>query len=118
MKFKTFSKSAVLLTASLAVLAACGSKNTASSPDYKLEGVTFPLQETKTLKFMTASSPLAPKDPNEKLILQRLEKETGVHIEWTNYQSDNQILQKRETWIFLVVICQTLSTMTVLQMWT
>ncbi|CMY33117.1 ABC transporter substrate-binding protein [Streptococcus pneumoniae] len=26
MKFKTFSKSAVLLTASLAVLAACGSK--------------------------------------------------------------------------------------------
>ena len=30
MKFKTFSKSAVLLTASLAVLAACGSKNTAS----------------------------------------------------------------------------------------
>ena len=88
MKFKTFSKSAVLLTASLAVLAACGSKNTASSPDYKLEGVTFPLQETKTLKFMTASSPLAPKDPNEKLILQRLEKETGVHIEWTNYQSD------------------------------
>lgn len=88
MKFKTFSKSAVLLTASLAVLAACGSKNTASSPDYKLEGVTFPLQEKKTLKFMTASSPLAPKDPNEKLILQRLEKETGVHIDWTNYQSD------------------------------
>lgn len=81
MKFKTFSKSAVLLTASLAVLAACGSKNTASSPDYKLEGVTFPLQEKKTLKFMTASSPLAPKDPNEKLILQRLEKETGVHID-------------------------------------
>ncbi|SND50302.1 ABC transporter substrate-binding protein [Streptococcus pneumoniae] len=88
MKFKTFSKSAVLLTASLAVLAACGSKNTASSPDYKLEGVTFPLQEKKTLKFMTASSPLSPKDPNEKLILQRLEKETGVHIDWTNYQSD------------------------------
>ena len=113
MKFKTFSKSAVLLTASLAVLAACGSKNTASSPDYKLEGVTFPLQEKKTLKFMTASSPLAPKDPNEKLILQRLEKEFILIGPTTN-----PTLQKNVTWIFLVVIYQMLSTTTELQMWT
>ena len=88
MKFNRFTKSALVLTASLTVLAACGSSNKASSPDYKLQDVSFPLKETKTLKFMTASSPLAPKDPNDKLILQRLEKETGVHIEWTNYQSD------------------------------
>ncbi|OFT01355.1 ABC transporter substrate-binding protein [Granulicatella sp. HMSC31F03] len=88
MKFNRFTKSACILAASLTVLAACGSSNKASSPDYKLQDVTLPLKETKTLKFMTASSPLAPKDPNEKLIFQRLEKETGVHIEWTNYQSD------------------------------
>lgn len=82
-------KSLFALTATAATLAGCGSSATStSSPDYGLKDVQFPLQETKTLKFMTQSSPLAPKDPNEKLILQRLEKETGVHIDWTNYQSD------------------------------
>lgn len=38
-----------------------------------------------TLKFMTQSSPLAPADPNKKLVFQRLEQQTGIHIEWTNY---------------------------------
>ena len=57
MKFKTLSTSAILLTASFTLLAACGSKNTASSPDYKLENITFPLKEKKTLKFITTSSP-------------------------------------------------------------
>src|SRR5690625_1402929 len=37
---------------------------------------------------MTQSSPLAPEDPNDKLIYQRLEEQTGVHIEWTNYTFD------------------------------
>ena len=55
MKFNRFTKSALVLTASLTVLAACGSSNKASSPDYKLQDVSFPLKETKTLKFMTAS---------------------------------------------------------------
>ncbi|MCY0357596.1 hypothetical protein OVV57_26610, partial [Klebsiella pneumoniae] len=64
------------------------SKNTASSPDYELKDVQFPLEKSVTLKFMTASSPLAPADSNEKLIFKRLEEETGVHIDWTNYQSD------------------------------
>lgn len=89
---KTFGKTAVVLLASTMLLAACGGggggSKGASSPDYQLENVKFPLKETKTLKFITGSSPLAPTDPNEKLILERLEKETGVHIEWTNYQAD------------------------------
>ncbi|MGT2715195.1 ABC transporter substrate-binding protein [Streptococcus respiraculi] len=85
---KWMSLSATLLATSTLVLAACGSKNTASSPDYKLENVSFPLKEKVTLKFITGSSPLAPKDPNDKLIYQRLEEETGVHIDWTNYSSD------------------------------
>jgi len=41
-----------------------------------------------TLKFMTQSSPLAPADPNEKLIFKRLEEKTGIHIDWTNYTND------------------------------
>lgn len=41
-----------------------------------------------TLKFMTQSSPLAPADPNEKLIFKRMEEKTGIHIDWTNYTND------------------------------
>ncbi|MBF0778542.1 ABC transporter substrate-binding protein [Streptococcus cuniculi] len=89
MKMKTWmSLSATLLATSALVLTACGNKNAASSPDYKLENVSFPLKDKVTLKFITGSSPLAPKDPNDKLIYQRLEEETGVHIDWTNYSSD------------------------------
>jgi putative aldouronate transport system substrate-binding protein len=38
---------------------------------------------------MTQSSPLAPSDPNEKLICKRLEEKTGVHIDFTNFTSDS-----------------------------
>ena len=48
-------------------------KNTASSPDYKLK-VTFPSLGKKNIEFMTASSQPLLKDPNEKLILQRLRR--------------------------------------------
>lgn len=85
---KRWIASSVIVLASTVVLGACGSKNTVSSPDYELKKVSFPLKDKVTLKFMTSSSTLAPKDPNQKLILKRLEKETGVKIEWTNYQSD------------------------------
>lgn len=88
MKMKRIlSGSAVVLTT--LVLAACGGgSQSASSPDYKLSNVQFPLKENVTLKFITGSSPLAPANPNDKLIYQRLEKETGVKIEWTNYTSE------------------------------
>ncbi|MGM7723323.1 ABC transporter substrate-binding protein [Metabacillus sp. Hm71] len=70
------------------LLSGCSSKNTSSSEDYELSKVSFPLKEEVTLKFITQSSPLAPKDPNEKLIYKRLEEKTGVHIEWKNYTND------------------------------
>lgn len=40
------------------------------------------------LRLLTSSSPLAPADPNEKLVVKRLEEKTGVHIDWTSYTSD------------------------------
>ena len=79
---------ALLSTATVLTLAACGSSGGASSPDYELTDVSFPLEETVSLKMSTSSSPLAPADPNEKLIFQRLEEQSGVNIEWKNYSSD------------------------------
>ncbi|MEK3879155.1 MULTISPECIES: ABC transporter substrate-binding protein [unclassified Paenibacillus] len=42
----------------------------------------------QTLTFMTPNSPLAPQDPNEKLIFKRLEEKTGIHIDWKVYSED------------------------------
>lgn len=79
----------VTLLASAVLLAGCGSSSdTASAPDYELENVEFPVEEDVTLNMIGNFSPLAPSDPNEKLIFERLEEETGVHIEWTNYVDD------------------------------
>lgn len=76
------------------LLSACTSKKeSSSSEDYGLSDVSFPLEEKVTLKFTTQSSPFAPEDPNDKLIFQRLEEETNVHIDWTNYQTD--FIEKR-----------------------
>ncbi|WP_409293938.1 ABC transporter substrate-binding protein [Peribacillus sp. SCS-26] len=93
---KKLNKAAAASLAVLLLASGC-SKNggsEAASADYKLENVKFPLKEKVTLKFMTQSSPLAPKDPNNKLIYKRLEKETGVHIKWKNYTSDS-FVEKR-----------------------
>lgn len=75
---------------SVLVLSACGksTKEETASPDYELTKVTFPLAEKVSLKMISQSGALAPNDPNEKLIFQRLEKETNLHIDWTNYNAD------------------------------
>ncbi|MDO5047564.1 MAG: extracellular solute-binding protein [Anaerococcus sp.] len=69
-------------------LAACGKGESSSSKDYALKDISLPLEEKVELKGMIASSPLAPEDPNEKLIFQRLEEKSNVHIDWKNYDSD------------------------------
>ncbi|AZP03923.1 ABC transporter substrate-binding protein [Jeotgalibaca ciconiae] len=79
----------VLSALSMSILAACGGNSDgASSPDYELTDISFPLEETVTLKMTTSSSPLAPADPNDKLIFQRLEEQSNVQIDWKNYSSD------------------------------
>lgn len=71
-----------------AVNADIKAKGENSSPSYGLKDVKFPLEKTVNLKFLTQSSPIAPGNPNEKLIWQRFEKDTNVHIDWTNYVWD------------------------------
>ncbi|KAB8125928.1 extracellular solute-binding protein [Gracilibacillus oryzae] len=80
---------ALVLFLSMLLIAGCSSDEKASSENYELTDVSFPLEEEVTLKFITESSPMAPEDPNDKLILQRLEEETGVHIEWKNYTGES-----------------------------
>lgn len=86
-KFKT-AMSALLISSVLVAAGCSNSSKSASSKDYELTDVSLPLEEKVTLKFMTQSSPLAPTDPNEKLIYQRLEEKTGVNIDWKNYTWD------------------------------
>ncbi|MGN7310987.1 ABC transporter substrate-binding protein [Alkalicoccobacillus gibsonii] len=74
---------------SILLLSACSSGSEQTwSDDYELENIEFPLEEEVTLKVLTSSSPLAADDPNEKLIYQRLEEKTGVHVEWRNFTGE------------------------------
>lgn len=93
---KTYKTLSALLLSGMLVATGCSNKNSesASSEAYELKDLTFPLEEQVTLKFMTQSSPLAPAEPNEKLIYQRLEEKTGIEIDWTNYTADT-FVEKR-----------------------
>lgn len=84
-----------LLTAGVILLAAttlvgCGSKSKkeTASKDYKLTNVTLPLKEKVSLNLLTTQNQVAPKDPNDMTIFKRLEKDSNVHINWTNYPND------------------------------
>lgn len=78
--FKAVSVS--VLVSSMLLLSACGSGGGGSaSKEQDPNGKV-------TLNFITQSSPLAPADPNEKLINKRLEEKTNVHINWKNYTKD------------------------------
>ncbi|MEW4325745.1 ABC transporter substrate-binding protein [Rossellomorea marisflavi] len=87
--------SAAVLTGILVTAGCSNNSKSASSEDYELKDVKFPLKEDVSLKIMTSSSPLAPNDPNEKLILKRLQKQTGVEIDWTNYTAGETFDEKR-----------------------
>ncbi|KOF56714.1 MULTISPECIES: extracellular solute-binding protein [Clostridium] len=92
----------VLMSISLLATGCSGSGNSTaskakgsnSSPSYGLTNLSFPLKKNVSLKFLTHSSALAPNNPNKKLIFQRFEKATNVHINWTNY-TDDQFSDKK-----------------------
>ncbi|AJY75873.1 ABC transporter substrate-binding protein [Paenibacillus beijingensis] len=84
----SFKAVSVSVLASVLLLSACTNGENSGSAN---SGSTSTEQEQSgkvTLNMMTQSSPTAPSDPNEKLILKRLEEETNVHINWKNFTRD------------------------------
>lgn len=73
------------------LLSGCGSREASSAdpnPDTPAEAVAFPLNEKKELSFITSAPATTTQEPNEKLIFQRMEEQTNVHIEWTCFVED------------------------------
>lgn len=72
-------------------MAGCSSKDAQraeTNPDTPAEDVAFPLKETAELSFITSAPARTTQDPNERLIFQRLEEQTNVHIDWTCFVQD------------------------------
>ncbi|RKL67025.1 ABC transporter substrate-binding protein [Salipaludibacillus neizhouensis] len=74
-----------LSVGSLITVGCGGNDDQTWSEDYELSDISFPLEEEVSLRFLTESSSLAPEDPNEKVIYERLAEETGVNIEWRSF---------------------------------
>ena len=71
--------------------AGCGKEqqlNAEINPDTPVSEVQFPLKETEELSFITSAPATSTQDPNERVIFQRLEEQTNVHIDWTCFVSD------------------------------
>ncbi|MGM9538336.1 MAG: ABC transporter substrate-binding protein [Candidatus Onthomonas sp.] len=102
-----------IITALLALLmlTACGSTPTADAPsssgnanDTAVAGdaapaedaaVEFPLAEQVTLTALTHEPSFASQELDERVIVQRLEESTNVHIDWTVYV-DDQFGEKKQ----------------------
>lgn len=72
-------------------IAGCGSNAQPQAeidPDTPVSEVQFPLKETAELSFITSAPATSTQDPNERIIFQRLEEQTNVHIKWTCFVSD------------------------------
>ncbi|MFD0670842.1 ABC transporter substrate-binding protein [Cohnella sp. GCM10027633] len=66
----------------------------ASSTATEAAAGQFPLKEKITLKASAHRPPLGPSDFNEQPLIQELEKNTNVHIEWET-TVDNDFIEKR-----------------------
>lgn len=84
-----------LLTAGMLIvtavtLAGCGSKSKkeTASKDYELKNISFPLKEQVSLNILTSENQVSPKNPNDMAIFNRIEKQSNVKINWTNYPND------------------------------
>ncbi|MDO4293412.1 MAG: ABC transporter substrate-binding protein [Eubacteriales bacterium] len=86
---------ALTLTAATAVsMAACGSSSAGQAntsgldENGQVKEITFPLAEKAELSFITSAPANSTQDPNERVIFQRLEEQTNVHINWTCFVED------------------------------
>ena len=78
----------LVLTLSLFGCSSGNARVADTDPDTPVEEVTFPLKETKELSFITSAPATTTQEPNEKLIFQRLDEQTNVHIDWTCFVDD------------------------------
>lgn len=94
MKKRNWKKSMafVLGVSMLLSVTACGqsgSGNNEKTAEVKEEReISFPLTEKEELSFITLASADSTQEPNERVIFQRLEEATNVHINWTCYVQD------------------------------
>lgn len=86
---------AMTLTAAAVVsMTACGSSSTGQADTSGLDEngqvkeISFPLAETAELSFITSAPANSTQNPNERVIFQRLEEQTNVHINWTCFVED------------------------------
>lgn len=94
MKKRILKAGAAVLAAAL--LAACGgSANNGAAASVDAASVEFPLAEQVTLTALTHEPSFAGQELNERLLVQRLEEQTNVHIDWTVYV-DDQFGEKKQ----------------------
>ena len=93
MKKKIVNGMVAIMTITAIALSGCG-KSADSSVDVQngengeVTEISFPLKETAELSFITSAETGTTQEPNERIIFQRLEEETNVHINWTCFVSD------------------------------
>ena len=78
-------------------MAGCGKEQMLDAeinPDTPVSDVQFPLKETAELSFITSAPATSTQDPNKRVIFQRLEEQTNVHIDWTGFVS-GQVADKK-----------------------
>jgi putative aldouronate transport system substrate-binding protein len=103
MKKKNSGKAIMLMAAVTMMLSACGNagnSNSISEQSTALKeseqstaseekgSISFPLKEKSELSFITSAEPGTIQNPNDRIIFQRLENETNVHINWTCFPTD------------------------------
>ena len=75
----------------LASVTGCGKRERMEAeinPDTPVSEVSFPLKEQAELSFITSAPATSTQDPNERVIFQRMEEQTNVHIDWTCFVAD------------------------------